>query len=278
MVPTATIPAWLSEALGGSAPDASLGNFYQSNPAYQSEYNRVKGLGDQRNPLDWFKDFLAVSPQDVTKYNQFLTPPPPADSGSGFTDMIGAVFNTPSVTNGTETAPASVVGGGSVVDRFIAPTTETDNSGFFAQLSSMFTALFGQLAKPSTNLTVAPVTNTKVTNTANVDNSVTLNDSSVHNSGFSLDSITGFMARLPDLLSTPRGNDIVSPASPPLGYAQNFLQSGQRQSGQSIASITGLDVNANGVQLGATAIPWRTLIIGAVLSVGAFIAYKKFFK
>lgn len=270
-------------------PDANLSAFYASNPAYDAEYQRVRTLGDKRDPLVWFQDFLTASPQDEAKYTSFRPiadtgVTAPAAGGSGFTDMIAAVFNTPGVANPDVTAPASVTGNNvatgnpSIIDRFLNPPPAADNTGVFTQIIDMLGGLLGLANKPSSNLTVAPVTNTSVDNRAWVDNSTTVNDSSVHNSGFSLDSITSFMARLPSLLSTPRGNDIVSPSPYMGGYAQNLLQSGQRQSDQTVASITGFDLNASGVQIGSTAIPWRTLLLGALISLGLFILYRKFFK
>lgn len=255
-------------------PDANLASFYGSNPAYASEYQRVRGLGDQRNPLDWFKDFLVASPQDEAKYGQYSPPSvtPEAPAGGGFTDMIASVFNATPATNPNVTAPASVI------SSFLTPDATPDNSGILSQITSMFTALLGQMTKPSSTVTVAPLTNTNVDNRAWVDNSTTINDSSVKNSGFSLSDITGFMSRLPNLLSTPRGNDLISPSPYMGGLAQNFLQSGPRQSGQNVATVTGFDINASGVQIAGTALPWKTLILGAVISLGLFILYKKFFK
>lgn len=262
----------LQQLLAG--PDADLANFYSSNPAYQQEYSRVQGIGDRRDPLQWFKDFLTASPQDQAKYQDYQRPvAPPAsassDTGGGFGDMVNELLGSSVTTNPGVTAPASIV------DRFVPTDTSTDASGILSQISNWFSTMIGTLGKPSTTLTVAPVNNTDVRETVNVDNSTHVTNPAP---GFDFNDLLSVVSRIPSALSVPNGNNILSPANPPAGYGQNYTQSGPRTSGQTVASLTGMDISSDGVQIGATAIPWKTLIIGALLSLCAFILYKKFFK
>lgn len=187
-----------------------------------------------------------------------------------FTDMIADVFNSPASVNPGSTAPVSAF------DRQLPADNAVDNSGLFSQISGLFTSLLGTMGRPNSTVTVSPVTTTR--EDVRVDNSTTYTDNSVNQSGFSLDALTGFMARIPSLLSIPNGNDILSPAAPPYGFAPNPSQSGPRISSQAVATLGGFGLDAGGVTVGGASLKWGPLIIGALLSLGLFIVYRKFFK
>lgn len=254
-----------------------LSQFYASNPAYASEYNRVHDtLGDKRSATQWFTDFLAASPQDAQKFADFANPAP---------DYTGGIFSTPpEIANQAVDVPQTIAD-------FLNPApspAESPNTGgdLLAQLNNLFTSFFASFSRPSTSVTVAPTTSTSITENVAVDNSQQFLDQSTHTtdnsitqSGWSYDQVIELVNRITGLPSVASGgNGVVSPSFPAVGYGQNVAQSAPRLGGQTIASVGGLELNTAGVGVGGFGIPWKTLIIGAILSVVAFILYRKFFK
>lgn len=196
----------------------------------------------------------------------------------GFFDMIGSVLGTSTPANPTVSVAEPNYAPPAAIDRLLPSDNSPDEAGLFAQLSGFLTTLVGGLSRPNTDLTVSPVTTTNSRTDVSIDNSATYTDNSTNQTGVELSDVSGFMSRIADLLSVPRGNNIVSPASPAAGYGQNLAQSGQRTSAQTIASVGGFGLTSSGITLGSTSIPWKTIFIGSLVSLGLVIAYKKFFK
>lgn len=51
--------------------DARLQAYFNSDPAFVSEYNRVRAAGDTRSPTEWLSGFLQENPVEVAKFNEF---------------------------------------------------------------------------------------------------------------------------------------------------------------------------------------------------------------
>lgn len=246
----------------------------ENNPQLKSDLtNYLSAGGDTRSAAQWLFDDLTAG--DTNTYFQDQVKQAGTPSVNSLFPGITDIFSNPSVT-----APTGLGNN--------TPTGQPpeDNSGLLGQITSLFNSLFANLSRPNNTTTIAPVTTTNVSETVNVDNSVAnydqRSDSRVTTTnvqqGYGLDDILNFVQRLPQFLSVPTGNDILSPATPAYGFAQNVAQSGPRIAGQSVASVSGLGANAKGLTVGGLGIPWKTLIIGAILSVIAFILYKRIFK
>lgn len=240
---------------------------------------------DTRTPGQWLYDDLLAGDTN-TQFKEI-------------TQRAAGLFDIPApIVNGPVSVPTSP---GDLIDSYNGPGAGSSNqvidntSGLLAQIKDMFTAMLGILGKPSSSVVNAPVTNTSYEENVSVDNSVNYfsEDNRVDNSVTNYSSSYSYMntygiggaelerilMRFTDLLAVPQGgNQVISPGAPTEGYAQNVSQSAPRLGGQTIASVAGLELNTGGVGIGRTALPWKTIIMGAVASLIVFLLYKKFFR
>jgi hypothetical protein len=202
--------------------------------------------------------------------NPVSTPfsPPPASVGNPPVDVISSPVVIP---------PA--------VDQFLNQPPPVDVTGLFAQFSNLITGLMATTRGDTTNVTVAPVTNTDIsynlTDAATYDfsdKSTTNVDASTNILGFSAgevnDLIVNLLDRLPGLASVPSNGNILSPANPPAGYAPNPAQSTQRTGAQTIATVTGF----TGGSPATAGLNLPRLAMFAAIGLGVWFLVKRFLK
>lgn len=103
-----------------AARAAQLQAYFNSDPAFSSEYNRVKAAGDTRTPTQWLSGYLQENPAEVSKFQQFTSSQ--AASGNGI-------------------IPSSVAGAGGTVDLGLAQQAA---QGIAAQNAANSSALEAQ--------------------------------------------------------------------------------------------------------------------------------------